>query len=354
MSASVARLREVAIRLCALLGLTISAMLLANVVGHVALFCGPEGGCSAVQHSEWARPFGVPMPYLGLGFFAITLLLALLPRAQFGRALTLWAAGGALSSVMLLGIQLFVIGHLCPLCLVVDLSGMALGALALWRELRPPASELGLRPLSAALGALAVVIPLAMLNIVHRPPHRHGPAPEPATGAALALVKAQARPGVATVIDFVDFQCPYCRSLHKQLMPVLARRAGRVRVVRKHLPLNMHKRAAPAARAVLCAEAISPAAGDAVAERLITGDLDDAAIDKAARAAGLDVAALRTCMTSPAIQQRLDADKKLALDIGVRGLPTLFIGSTRVMGDQDTATLEKLLDAAVAPGTGTE
>ena len=354
---SAARLREVAIRLCALLGLAVSAMLLANVVGHVALFCGPEGGCSAVQHSEWARPFGIPMPYLGLGFFGVTLLLALLPRAQFGRALTLWAAGGALSSLMLLGIQLFVIGHLCPLCLVVDLTGLTLGALALWRELRPPArgsDELGLRPLSAGLGALAVVIPLAMLNLVHRPPHRHGPAPEPATGAALALVEAQARPGVATVIDFVDFQCPYCRSLHKQLVPVLARRAGRVRVVRKHLPLNMHKRAAPAARAVLCAEAVSPAAGDAVAERLITGDLDDGAIDRAARAAGLDVAAMWTCMASPAIQQRLDADKKLALDIGVRGLPTLFIGNQRVMGDQDTATLEKLLDAAVGTGAGTE
>ncbi len=53
-------------------------------------------------------------------------------------------------------------------------------------------------------------------------------------------------------------------------------------------------------------------------------------------------------MKGDAIQQRLDADKKLALDIGVRGLPTLFIGPTRVMGDQDTATLEKLLDAAIA------
>jgi len=348
---SAARLREVAIRLCALVGLTVSAMLLANVLGHVALFCGPEGGCSAVQHSEWARPFGLPMPYLGLGFFGVTLVLALRPHARAGRWLTLWASGGALTSLILLGLQLFVIGEVCPLCVVVDLSGVALGALALWRELRPPATpadELAFRPLSAGLGALAVAIPLAMLNIVHRPPHRHGPAPEPATGAALALVNAQARPGVATVIDFVDFQCPYCRSLHKQLVPVLAKRAGRVRVVRKHLPLSMHKRAAPAARAVLCAEAISAAAGDAVAERLITGDLDDGAIDKAARAAGLDVAALRTCMKGDAIQQRLDADKKLALDIGVRGLPTLFIGPTRVMGDQDTATLEKLLDAAVA------
>lgn len=348
---SAARWREVALRLLALVGLAVSAMLLANVLGHVALFCGPEGGCSAVQHSQWSKPFGLPMPYLGLGFFGVTLGLALRPHARAGRWLTLWASGGALTSLILLGLQLFVIGEVCPLCVVVDLTGVALGALALWRELRPPAGpadELGWRPLSAGFGALAVAIPLAMLNLVHRPPHRHGPAPEPATGAALELVKAQARPGVATVIDFVDFQCPYCRSLHKQLVPVLARRAGQVRVVRKHLPLNMHKRAAPAARAVLCAEAISPAAGDAVAERLITGDLDDGAIDRAARAAGLDVAALRTCMASPAIQQRLDADKKLALDIGVRGLPTLFIGATRVMGDQDTATLEKLLDAAVA------
>ena len=127
---SAARLREVAIRLGALVGLAVSAMLLANVVGHVALFCGPEGGCSAVQHSEWAKPFGIPMPYLGLGFFGVALVLALRPRARAGRWLTLWASGGALTSLILLGLQLFVIGEVCPLCLVVDLSGVALGALA--------------------------------------------------------------------------------------------------------------------------------------------------------------------------------------------------------------------------------
>src|SRR5215471_12266119 len=73
--------------------------------------------------------------------------------------------------------------------------------------------------------------------------------------------------GQATVVEYVDFECPFCRRLDDVLAPVLAKYPGRVRVVRKHVPLTkIHPHAEAAARASVCAEAQGQ--GDAMADAL--------------------------------------------------------------------------------------
>lgn len=58
--------------------------------------------------------------------------------------------------------------------------------------------------------------------------------------------------GLPTVVEFIDYECPYCRRAHGLLLD--AQRDGAFEVVYRHLPLVIHPRAEGAARTVLCSE----------------------------------------------------------------------------------------------------
>ncbi|MBD2503974.1 DsbA family protein [Anabaena azotica] len=58
----------------------------------------------------------------------------------------------------------------------------------------------------------------------------------------------------AVLVEFSDFQCPYCAEAHKTLKGILAKHPGEVKLVYKHLPLiSIHEQALPAARAAWAA-----------------------------------------------------------------------------------------------------
>ena len=70
---------------------------------------------------------------------------------------------------------------------------------------------------------------------------------EPALGSSQAPV---------TIVEFSDFECPYCRVFHEQVLPSLKREyidTGLVRFIHKDLPLPFHRQARPAAAAARCA-----------------------------------------------------------------------------------------------------
>src|SRR5215471_1852339 len=89
----------------------------------------------------------------------------------------------------------------------------------------------------------------------------------PSLPAPIAAEMKRTPPGQATVVEYVDFECPFCRRLDAVLGPLVAKHPGRVRVVRKHVPLTkIHPHAESAARASVCAEAQGQ--GDAMADAL--------------------------------------------------------------------------------------
>ena len=331
--------REIALRVLALVGLATSALLVRNKLSATPLLCGAGGGCQTVQASKWAAPLGVPLPYLGVAFFALALAAALWPRAR--RAVPLLGLGGGLGALAFLVIQAFVINQFCQICLVVDAAALGFAGLAVWRHLRPPPRLPG-ASLTAAVAVLLTAAPLIGISGKRKLPP--GPPPAAAVGSALDMVRAESRAGLITVIEFADFECPFCRAQHEVLAPILQRWAQHIHFVRKQLPLPMHSHAAGAARAALCAE--QAGRGDAMADILFAAsDLSDQALSVHIQAAGLDVAATRTCMISQAVTDRLEADKQLALAAGLRGLPTIYIGAQRLTGQQSPETLENTLKA---------
>ena len=76
-------------------------------------------------------------------------------------------------------------------------------------------------------------------------------------------------PGQVTIVDFVDFECPYCRQTAADLAPTLDKYKGKFRLVRKEMPLKrIHPHALAAARAECCAEDMGQ--GDRMADEMMS------------------------------------------------------------------------------------
>ena len=163
--------------------------------------------------------------------------------------------------------------------------------------------------------------------------------------------RAHAPPGTATVVEFIDFECPYCRALGATLAPLLAARAGHVHVVRKQVPLTRaHPHAMDAARVSVCADAMGR--GDAVADALLQappGSLTGEGTAQLGQAQGLDPAALRACLADPRTDEQIRSDTE-AFFVGAdgEGVPTLWIEDRVFVGAADAATLGRALDEAIA------
>lgn len=172
-------------------------------------------------------------------------------------------------------------------------------------------------------------------------------------GAPLPLVirdeMAVAPRGTATIVFFTDFQCPFCRRTHAALAPILAERKDRVRVVLRHVPLPSHPDARSAARAAICAEDLGgEAAKDYAAALFVARDLSEAACEDMAVERGIDRARFRACTYERATDARIDRDIAMFDSADGDGVPLLYVGRTRLEGEQPRSTLEAAIDAALS------
>ncbi len=155
--------------------------------------------------------------------------------------------------------------------------------------------------------------------------------------------------GTVTVVVFTDFQCPFCRRTHAALSPVLAEHPGRVRVVIRHVPLDMHPDARTAARAAVCTEALTT--HDAVVDALYRApDLGDAACEEIALENGADRAAFQSCVGDPATDARIDRDTAMFRSLGGDGVPMMYVDRTLLDGAQSRRSLEAAIEDAIRNG----
>ncbi|HEX3766690.1 MAG TPA: vitamin K epoxide reductase family protein [Kofleriaceae bacterium] len=313
----------------AVIGLGASVASLIDYLGASPTFCA-EAGCATVRESAWAHPLGIPMPVLGIAFFTAALVLGFVEAPRLRRAL---AIAGAVWAAALIGVQAFAIGAWCQLCMVADPAAIAyaLAVLAGAATLRRSAVRV------AAVGSslAAAVAGLALWTGAEPPP----PAPPPSE--LPAFVQAAQVPGAATVVEVVDFECPFCRQMQDQLATAVAGVRVPVRVVRKMLPLSAHPHAMPAALAYCCADAQGK--GDEMAAALFAAPPDELTAEGCERlAAGVGCDLDRYRRDLPAAQTRVAAEMAEVRAAGVHALPTLFIGDTRIEGA--SASADELAD----------
>ncbi len=238
----ISRLPPLVFRLALLVAVAVSAALLIDYFRPLPAFCDVGSGCDKVRASGFGKVLGVPVPLVGLLAFSSIAMLSLSTHpaaARWTRVLTLVGGAGGL---VLLSVQAFLLHVFCKLCVAVDIAAVV-AAVAVLLSPRSPntftTSEA--RWLWPVATTLAVLLPGGWALLQPSPP-------VPPEIASLWI------PGKINVVEFADFQCPFCRQLHPRMAELLREYDDRVNFVRLNVPLPMHSQAQTAAAAYCCAE----------------------------------------------------------------------------------------------------
>ena len=147
--------------------------------------------------------------------------------------------------------------------------------------------------------------------------------------------------GDVTIVEFSDYQCPYCRRAHAAVKAVLAA-DSKVKLVFKDLPI-LGEPSRIAALAALASRAQNKhlALHNALLE--YNGKLDRDRIMEISASVGLDIAQLQKDMEDPKLKAVIERNMGLASALGVRGTPAFVIGKQFVPGAVDADTLKQMI-----------
>ena len=143
----------------------------------------------------------------------------------------------------------------------------------------------------------------------------------PVTGAPNAKV---------TIVEFSDFECPYSRLQQSRLKQLLEDNPDTVRLVFKHFPIPRHKNAFIASKAAYCAQQQGQFWDYHFSlfkkeQNLNLEGLTQLAVDKE-----MDKNLFNKCMIDPVTEERIDADIKMGLGLGVQGTPAFFVNGKKI------------------------
>jgi protein-disulfide isomerase len=150
--------------------------------------------------------------------------------------------------------------------------------------------------------------------------------------------------GDVTVIEFFDYNCPYCRRALAQVDELIARDDG-VRVVFREWPI-LGEGSVFAARAALAAR--EQGLYEPFHEALMgaRGRLDEAAVMAVAKDVGLDADRLRADMEAPEVAAHIERSFALAQSLGFSGTPSFVVGDQLAPGLVDADQLAAMVEAA--------
>jgi protein-disulfide isomerase len=173
------------------------------------------------------------------------------------------------------------------------------------------------------------------------------------TSSARAMLEAAAYEGPSagnpgapvTIIEFSDFECPFCRQAQPVLKRMMERWPGKVRLVFKHFPLEQHRHAMQAARVAVCASLQDRFW--AVHDRIFAStELNQAVLREAVAGANLRIAEFESCIGSEEPDGHVRKDMLLGRTAGVAGTPAFFVNGELVPASSLESTVEKILGGA--------
>ncbi|MCP4007330.1 MAG: thioredoxin domain-containing protein [bacterium] len=154
------------------------------------------------------------------------------------------------------------------------------------------------------------------------------------------------------LVEYSDFQCPFCDRVRPVLKEVLEKNQGKVKLVFKHFPLSFHRSARPAAVASMAAAEQGKfwEMHDVLFEN--HRSLDSSKFEEYAQKAGLDVERFKADLAKnkAAYEKKVSSDFSEGQSNDVRGTPSLYIGGKKVRARSPEAMSAMIEEALKASG----
>ena len=361
--------------LACLAGLLVAAKL---ALLHVAVHADPTHesfcaiadavNCDTVARSRWSVAAGLPVAvwgmlgYLWMGAFA---LAAWRSRMAWSWAVLLLSSGFAvLVSVALGTLSVLEIESVCVLCIASYVCNVAILVVAGYQQrgrwvhkLREAAAWSQPRLANLGLGA-SVIAAFVCLLVVGFPRYwEHAAATTGAETEPPRITEGITPEGyhwvgsaqpVLTIVEFSDYECPFCRRAHQELRDLVERNPG-VRLVHRHYPLDQgcnplvsrpfHRHACEAAIIAACAGEQGrfwPANDYLYAH---ARDIPSPTATSVARALGLDAERLDECVSTQG-RQLIQHDVAQGNTLGLRGTPAFVVDGEVHLGKVPKPVLE--------------
>lgn len=167
--------------------------------------------------------------------------------------------------------------------------------------------------------------------------------PQRVTVAAVGPAKGPESAPI-TIVEFSDFQCPYCARLAPTVEQVLANYGDKVRLVFRQFPLNFHPFAQKAAEASLCANEQGKfwELHDAMFQNQQALAVD--ALKAKATELGLNAEQFNSCVDTGKYAQQVATDLQDGSQAGVSGTPALFVNGRFINGAVPYQDIAKIID----------
>jgi protein-disulfide isomerase len=177
------------------------------------------------------------------------------------------------------------------------------------------------------------------VSILLEPPRLEVAADGPSTGPANAPV---------TIVEFSDYQCPFCKRAEGSMKQVLAQYPEQVRLVYRHFPLDGHKDARPAAEAAACADEQGKFWDYHKLVFESSPTLDAKKLRQLAEQTKVDLKAFDACLADGRQKAKVQADLEAGQAVGVTGTPAFFVNGIPLSGARPPEEFAKLIDREIA------
>ncbi len=153
-----------------------------------------------------------------------------------------------------------------------------------------------------------------------------------------------------TIIEYSDFQCPFCSRGAQTVSEIKKKYGSKVRVAFKHFPLPMHPEARPASEASMCINEQSSDKFWKFHDLLFKDQkkMSDADLEGHAKAVGADLAKFKECFSSKKYADFVQKDMDGGEKVGVRSTPTFFINGQMVAGALPFNEFAEMIDEELA------
>ncbi len=175
------------------------------------------------------------------------------------------------------------------------------------------------------------------------PPYRPARVEVAATGPAKGPERAP-----VTIVEFTDFQCPFCSRAESTVSQVMVEYKDKVRVVFRDFPLPFHAQAQKASEAAHCASdqgKFWEMHGKLFANQ---SSLEVPALKGYAHDLGLDQGKFDKCLDSGEKAKLVEANRKAGEEAGVSGTPAFFVNGVLISGAQPFESFKSLIDGELA------